>query len=94
MGSISGAFTLATFIAGLFCRRLKTAALAGVAPAILYAALVVIGLWDTLADADLFYLAGWLTGACLVIVLAAIFASYLRRGIGALIHRVRGTPRV
>jgi hypothetical protein len=41
------------FIAGLFCKRLKTAAVAGVLPAFLYAALVVIGLWDTLANADL-----------------------------------------
>jgi hypothetical protein len=54
MGSISGAFTLAAFIVGLFCTRFKMAALAGALPAFLYAALVVIGLWDTLADADLF----------------------------------------
>jgi hypothetical protein len=45
MGSISGAFTLAAFIVGLFCTRFKMAALAGALPAFLYAALVVIGLW-------------------------------------------------
>ncbi len=94
MGSISGAFALAAFLAGLFCARLKTAAIAGAVPAVLYAALVVVGLWDTLADADLSYLAGWLVGACLLIVLAAIIASYLRRGAAALIRRARGTPQV
>ena len=58
MGSISGAFALAAFIAGLFCTRLKTALIAGAVLALLYAALVVIGLWDKLADADLSYFAG------------------------------------
>ena len=58
MGSISGAFALAAFIAGLFCTRLKTALIAGAVPALLYAALVVVGLWDMLGDADLPYLPG------------------------------------
>jgi protein-S-isoprenylcysteine O-methyltransferase Ste14 len=79
MGSISGAFTLAAFIVGLFCTRFKMAALAGALPAFLYAALVVIGLWHPRRCRS-FFLSGWLTGACLVIVLAAIIASYLRRG--------------
>jgi hypothetical protein len=94
MGSISGAFALAAFIAGLFCARLKTAAIAGAVPAFLYGALVVIGLRDKLADANLSSLAGWLMGASLLIALAAIVASYLRRGIGALIRRARGTRQV
>ena len=93
MGSISGAFALAAFIAGLFCTRLKTAASAGAVPALLYAALVVIGLWDKLADADLSYLTGWLMGACLLILLPAIVASYLRRGATALLRRARGIPQ-
>ena len=93
MGSISGAFALAAFIAGLFCTRLKTAAIAGAVPALLYAAVVVIGLRDKLADADLSYLAGWLMGACLLIFLPAIVASYLRRGATALLRRARGIPQ-
>jgi hypothetical protein len=93
MGFISVAFSIVSLIAGLFCTRLRTALIAGAVPAILYAVLVVIGLWDKLADADLFYLAGWLAGACLLIVLPAIIASYLRRGVVALIRRTRGTPR-
>ena len=55
MGSISGIFALAAFIAGLFCTRLKTALIAGAAPALLYAALVVVGLWDILGDVDIPY---------------------------------------
>lgn len=35
MGSISGTFALAAFIAGLFCTRLKTALIAGAVPAFL-----------------------------------------------------------
>jgi hypothetical protein len=93
MGSISGTFALVAFIAGLFCTRLKTAAIAGAAPALLYAALVVIGLWDKLADADLSYLAGWLMGTCLLIFLPAIIASYLRRGTATLLRRARGVPQ-
>ena len=90
MGSVSSAFSIISFVAGLFCTRLRTALIGGAVPALLYAGLVVVGLWDKLADADLFYLAGWLAGACLLSVLPAIVASYLRRGAGALIHRVRG----
>jgi hypothetical protein len=94
MGSISAAFSLVSFIAGLFCARLKTAVIAGAVPAFLYGALVVIGLWDKLPDADLAYLGGWLTGACFLIVLPAILGSYLRRGIGALLRRLKGNQAV
>jgi hypothetical protein len=90
MGSISGAFALAAFIGGLFCRRLRTALIVGGVPALLYALLVVIGLWDMLGDADLPHLLGWLTGSCLAILLFAIIAFYLRRGIGALLRRPPG----
>jgi hypothetical protein len=44
MGSISGAFALIVFIGGLFCRRLRTALIVGAVPAVLYVALVIIGL--------------------------------------------------
>jgi hypothetical protein len=90
MGSISGAFALAAFIGGLFCQRLRTALIAGAVPALLYALLVLVGLWDLLADANLPYLLGALTGACLAIFGAAVFAYYLRRGIGALFRRQPG----
>jgi hypothetical protein len=56
MGSISGGFALAAFIGGL--ARLKTAAIVGAVPALLYALLVVVGLWDMLADANLPYVLG------------------------------------
>jgi hypothetical protein len=58
MDSISGGFALAAFIGGLFCARLKTAAIVGAVPALLYALLVVVGLWDMLADANLPYVLG------------------------------------
>ena len=93
MGSISSAFALVAFIGGLFCRRLKTALIVGAVPALVYAVLVVIGLWDVLPGADLPYLLGWLTGSCLVIVLFAILASYLRRGVAWLFGRRQPTPR-
>ena len=82
MGSISGGFALAAFIGGL--ARLKTAAIVGAVPALLYALLVVVGLWDMLADANLPYVLGALTASCLAIFLLAILAYYLRSGIGAL----------
>jgi hypothetical protein len=62
MGSISGGFALAAFIGGL--ARLKTAAIVGAVPALLYALLVVVGLWDMLADANLPYVLGALTASC------------------------------
>jgi hypothetical protein len=89
MGSISAAFSLVSFIAGLFCTRLKTALVAGAIPALLYAALVVIGLWDILGDVDVPYFLGILTGSMLAILLPAVIASYLRRGTAALIRRLR-----
>jgi len=46
MGSISGGFALVAFIGGLFCARLKTAAIVGAVPALLHGLLVVVGLWD------------------------------------------------
>jgi hypothetical protein len=56
MGSISGAFALVAFIGGLFCRRLKIALIVGGVLALLDALLVIIGLWDLLAGANLPYL--------------------------------------
>ena len=87
MGSISGAFALAAFIGGFFCRRLRTALIVGSVFALLYALLVVIGLWDLLDDANLLYLLGALTVSCLAISVPAILAAYLRRGISWAINR-------
>ena len=87
MGSIGGAFALASFIGGLFCRRLGTALIVGAAFALPYAVLILIGLWDLLAGANLPYLLGALTGAGLVIFAAAILAFYLRRGAARLLGR-------
>ncbi len=94
MGSIGALLSLVSFILGLFCTRLKTALIAGALPALAYVGLVLIGLKDTLADADLAYLAGWLTGSALAILLPAVIASYLRRGIAALIRRAKGNRAV
>ena len=58
MGSISVSFALVAFIGGLFCRRLSTALIVGAVPALLYGLLVVVGLWDMLADANLPYVLG------------------------------------
>jgi hypothetical protein len=92
MGSISAAFSLVSFVAGLFCTRLKTALIAGAVPALLYALLVVIGLWDILGDVDMPYFLGILTAASLAMFLPAILASYLGRGARALFHRFKGVP--
>ena len=89
MGSISGAFALAAFIGGLLCSRPRTALIVGAAFALLYAILVMTGLWDLLADANLPYLLGALTGACLVIFTAAIIAFYMRRSVVRLVGRLR-----
>jgi biotin transporter BioY len=51
-------FLLASALAGLLCRRLKTALIAGATPALLYGLLVTVGLWHVLGDADLTYLLG------------------------------------
>jgi hypothetical protein len=92
MGSISAVFSLVSFVAGLFCTRLKTALIAGAIPALLYAALVVVGLRDILGDVDVPYFLGMLTGASLAILLPAVIASYLRRGTAALIRRLKRAP--
>jgi hypothetical protein len=80
MGSISGAFALASFIGGLLCRRPRAAVIVGAAFALFYALLVLIGLWNLLADANLAYLLGALAGVCLVILAAAVLGWCLRRG--------------
>jgi hypothetical protein len=85
MGSISGAFALIAFIGGLFCRRLKTALIVGAVPALLYVALVIIGLWNVLPDTDVAYVLGSLTGA--VILLFAVLGYYLRRGVARIFRR-------
>jgi mannose/fructose/N-acetylgalactosamine-specific phosphotransferase system component IIC len=89
MGSISGAFALVALIGGLFCRRLKTALIIGAVPALLYVALVVIGLWSVLPDTDLAFVLGSLTGASLAIVLFAALGFYLRRGIAWILDAAR-----
>ncbi len=94
MGSISAALSILSFILGLLCTRLKTAIVAGAVPALAYVALVLIGLRNVLAGADLAYLAGWLTGSALAILLPAVVGSYLRRGIAALIGRGKGKEAV
>ena len=93
MGSIGGAFALASFIGGLFCRRVGPAVIVGGAVALLYALLVLIGLWDLLADANLAYLLGALTGACLVIFAAALLGWCLRRGAVRAFGRFSGGSR-
>ncbi len=89
---ISIAFSLASFIGGLFCTKLTTASIAGAVPALLYALLLVVGLWDILGDVDVPYFLGILTAACLAIFVPAILASYLGRGARALFHRLKAVP--
>lgn len=89
MDSIAGAFFLAAFAGALFCRRIRTAAIAGAVTALLYALLVLIGLWNLLAEANLPYLLGALAGASAVIFAGAMLAFALRRGLAWLIGRSR-----
>ena len=77
----TAAFGLASFITGLFCARLSFALIGGALLALGYATLVLIGLRDILADADMPYLLGMLTAACLAIFLPAIVGCYLSRGV-------------
>jgi hypothetical protein len=84
---VTTAFSLAAFIAGLFCTRLKFALIGGAALTLGYAALVLIGLWHLLGDADLPYLLGMLTAWCLTIFVPAILGYGLRRGAGWLLRR-------
>src|SRR4029078_12569346 len=67
---IAVSFLLASALAGLACRRLKTALIAGAVPALLYGLLVLLGLWHLLDDANLPYLLGALTAFCLAILAA------------------------
>jgi hypothetical protein len=85
MGSISSAFALAAFAGGLFCRRLSAALVVGGIIALLYATLVVIGLWPALADANLPYLLGALMAFCFAIALPALLACFLRRCVGRMV---------
>jgi len=88
MDSIAGVFFLAAFVGGLFCRRVRAAVIVGATVALLYALLVLIGLWNLLAEANLPYLLGALTGASAVIFVAALLAFSLRRGVAWLIGRL------
>jgi hypothetical protein len=78
---IAVSFLLASALAGLLCRRLKTALIAGAFPALLYALLVMLGLWHLLNDANLPYLLGALTAFCLAILATAALGFGLRRGL-------------
>jgi hypothetical protein len=81
---IAAGFLLASALAGLLCRRLKTALIAGAVPALVYGLLVMLGLWHLLDDANLPYLLGALTAFCLAILAAAVLGFGLRRGLASL----------
>ena len=74
-------FLLASALAGLVCRRLKLALIAGAVPALVYGLLVLLGLWHLLGDANLPYLLGALTAFCLAILAAAVLGFGLRRAL-------------
>jgi hypothetical protein len=78
---IAAGFLLASALAGLLCRRLKTALVAGAVPALGYGLLVLLGLWHLLTDANLPYLVGTLSAFCLAILAAAVLGFGLRRGL-------------
>ena len=78
---IAVSFLLASALAGLACRRLKTALIAGAVPALLYGLLVLLGLWHLLDHANLPYLLGALTAFCLTILAAAVLGFCLRRAL-------------
>jgi hypothetical protein len=78
---IAVCFLLASALAGLVCRRLKTALIAGAVPALGYGLLVLLGLWHLLDDANLPYLLGALTAFCLAIQAAAVVGFGLRRAL-------------
>jgi hypothetical protein len=91
---MTGALLVTSFIGGLMCRRLTTAAIVGGAVALIYAMLIVIGLWRLLADANLPYLLGALVAFCLTIAAPAVLGCALRRLAGLWLDRGGGHRRL
>ena len=82
---MGGAFALIAFIGGLFCRRLRTALIVGAVPAVLYVALVIIGLCTSCPTRTSLMCSG--RCAILVILLFAALGYCLRRGVARIFRR-------
>jgi hypothetical protein len=84
---LNGLFGLAAIVGGLFCRQLKTALIVGLGVALAYAALVLLALGGDFSNVDVANFLGRLVGAGLTMVVFAVVAHYVRRGIAALFRR-------
>jgi hypothetical protein len=85
--SLNGLFGLAAIVGGLFCKQLKTALIVGLGVALAYAALVVLALGGDFSNVDMANFLGRLVGAGLMMIVFAVLAYSVRRGIAAFFRR-------
>jgi hypothetical protein len=85
--TINGLFGLAAIVGGLFCKRLKTALIVGLGVALTYAAQVLLALGGDFSNVDVANFSGRLVGAGLMMIVFAVLAYSVRRGIAAFFHR-------
>lgn len=85
--TLNGLFGLAAIVGGLFCKRLKTALIVGLCVALAYAALVLLALGGDFSNIDVAYFLGRLVGAGLMMIVFAVLAYSVRRGIAAFFRR-------
>ena len=83
--TLNGLFGLAAIVGGLFCKHLKTALLVGIGVALAHAGLVT--LVGDFSNVDMARFLGWLSGAGLMMIVFAVLAYSVRRGIAAFFRR-------
>ena len=83
--TLNGLFGLAAIVGGLFCKQLKTALLVGIGVALAHAGLVT--LVGDFSNVDMARFLGWLSGAGLMMIVFAVLAYSVRRGIAAFFRR-------
>ena len=85
--TLNGLFGLAAIVSGLFCRQLKTALIVGLGVALTYAAQVLLALGGDFSNVEMANFLGRLFGAGLMMVVFAVLAYSIRRGIAAFFRR-------
>ncbi|MGH6824128.1 hypothetical protein [Methyloceanibacter sp.] len=90
---VNGLFGLVAIVGGLFCTRLKTAALVGLGVGVVYATLIFVAIQDHLGDPDLNTadLMGRLVGAAIMMSIFAVLGHFVRRGVAALFSRKKAS---
>lgn len=85
--SLNGLFGLAAIVGGLFCKQLKTTLIVGLCVAFGYAAMVLLALGGDFSNIGMAYFLGRLVGAGLMMIVFAVLAYSVRRGIAAFFRR-------